>query len=292
MKQVTLLGFGGPETPKDVRPFLDRIVAGRPIPPQRYEQVVDHYRVIGGASPFNELTRRQANALQAELEARGAALPVSVAYRFSEPFIADAARAANARGDEIIAVILAAHQSGTSWDKYVELFPRARFTQPFYDKPGFVQANAARIHDALTALGRSDFSQTTLIFTAHSIPQAMAHRSGYEAQLQRSAQLAARAAGATAYEIAYTSRSGPPAEPWLEPDVRDLLPVLSARGVREVLVDPIGFLCDHVEVLYDLDIGAAAVANRLNMRLSRARALNDHPTFIGALADAVQACLG
>lgn len=289
MKQVVLLGYGGPETPQEVRPFLDRIVAGRPIPLERYEQVVSNYAAIGGASPFNALTQRQAAALRAKLRDRGIDLPVRTAYRFAEPFISDVAAEQPVRGT--IAIVMAAHQSEASWEKYLELFPGARFTEPFYDHAGFVSAHADRVRAALAALQTSTFDDVALVFTAHSIPVSMADRSAYVQQLRTSAQLVAGAVDARLFHIAYTSRTGSPREAWLEPDVRDLLRELADQGVRDVVVDPIGFLCDHVEVLYDLDVDAASVARELGMRFSRAQALNDHPAFIAALADAVAACL-
>lgn len=289
--QVVLLGYGGPESREEIRPFLERITAGRRIPAARLDLVAGNYETIGGRSPFNELTRNQAAALQNELVRRGTPLPVRPAYRFTSPFIADVAREADERGEQTIAVILAAHQSEASWQKYVELFPNARFTQPFYKAQGFIDAHEERVRAALTALGRSSFEETALIFSAHSIPVEMAERSGYREQLRESAELIAARFGSPPFYLAYTSRSGNPSEPWLEPDVRDLLRDLPAQGVREVLIDPAGFICDHVEVLYDLDVDAAAVARELGLRMARAQALNDHPAFIAALADRVQACI-
>lgn len=289
MKQVVLLGYGGPESREEVRPFLDRIVAGRPIPAQRYRQVLSNYEAIGGSSPFNALTREQARALQAELARRGVELPVHVAYRFAAPFIRDLA-AASAE-DETIAVILAAQQSEASWRTYVELFPQARFTAPFFDAPGFIRAHVERIAAAVQDARLPSLDGVELVFTAHSIPVAMAQHSPYVEQLHTGARAIAAHAGASSYRLAYTSRSGSPREAWLEPDVRELLRELAQAGTRTVLIDPLGFVCDHVEVLYDLDVDAAAAASSLGVRMLRARALNDHPAFIGAIADAVQACL-
>lgn len=289
--QVVLLGYGGPESREEIRPFLERITAGRRIPPERLDRVAGNYDAIGGRSPFNELTRKQAAALQKELSRRGTPLPVRPAYRFTAPFIADAAREADERNEATIAVILAAHQSEASWQKYMELFPNARFTQPFYASKGFIDAHEDRIRAALATLGRTSFEETALVFTAHSIPVEMAERSGYREQLRESAESIAARFGSPPFRLAYTSRSGNPSEPWLEPDVRDLLRELSESGVREVVVDPAGFICDHVEVLYDLDVDAAAVARNLGLRMARAQALNDHPAFIAALADRVQACI-
>lgn len=290
---IVLLGFGGPERPEEIRPFLDRVLEGRRIPPERYEEVVSHYEHMpGGKSPFNELTRRQAEGLERELRARGITLPVRIAYKNSVPFERDVVRElADSGAQRLLGVILAVHQSPASWQKYQTL-PNAQYVEPYFDNPLFVRANAERVRDALARLGKSSFDGVALIFTAHSIPQAMADRSPYVQQLQRSAELIAREAGASSWSIAYQSRSGSPADPWLEPDVRDVLKSLPASGIREAIVAPIGFLCDHVEVLYDLDVDAAAAARESGVRMERAQALNDHPLFIRMLADLVERCVG
>ncbi len=257
---VVLLGFGGPESQQEIRPFLDRVLKGRPVSQERYEEVVRHYEIIGGKSPFNELTQRQADALRRELRSRGIDIPVRVAYRNASPFIEDFAQEIAMNGVRPIAVILAAHQSEASWDKYHASIPDAMYVKPFYDHPLFVQAHAQRIRDSLQTLDRTDFHNLALIFTAHSIPQEMADRGPYVEQLHRSAELIASAAGAAQFTIAYQSRSGSPSQKWLEPDVRDVLKALPQTGITEAIVSPIGFLCDHVEVLYDLDVEAAALA--------------------------------
>ena len=290
MIDVVLLGFGGPESRAQIRPFLDGVLAGRRIPTERYEEVVAHYEFLGGRSPFNELTRRQAKALADELQSRGIEARVQVAYRHSEPFIENVAQTF-ASVAAPIAVILAAHQSEASWDKYYGSIPGATYTAPFYEHPLFIEAHAERIRKALESLGTAQWSDTLLVFTAHSIPQAMADRGPYVAQLQRTAQLIANRLENPPYRIAYQSRSGSPSEPWLQPDVRDVIASLPESGIPNVVVAPIGFLCDHVEVLYDLDVDAAAVAARCGVRIVRATSLNDHPLFIRMLADLVQQCL-
>jgi ferrochelatase len=288
--RIVLLGFGGPENPQEIRPFLDRVLEGRSIPPARYEEVVRHYELIGGKSPFNELTQRQANALQTELQRRGMAVPVETAYKNAAPFIDDLARRLAAPDAErVLGVILAVHQSPASWEKYRTL-PNAQYTPPFFDNPKFVQANVERVRDALSKLGKTSFDDTALIFTAHSIPRAMADRSPYAQQFRQSAEAIAAAAGAPRWTLAYQSRSGSPADPWLEPDVRDVLMGLPADGVRDAVVAPIGFVCDHVEVLYDLDVDAQAAARDAGIRMERAQALNDHPLFISMLADLIEEC--
>jgi len=289
-RTVVLLGFGGPTRPEEIRPFLDRVLQGRPIPPQRYESVVGHYMHIGGKSPFNELTQRQADALKRELERRAFDADVQAAYANAAPFAADVAAQLKAQGVHPIVIFLAAHQSPASWDKYTGLIADATFVPPYFEHPLFVQANAQRVRDALAQLGKTSFDGVELIFTAHSIPQAMADRSPYVRQLERSAQLVAAQAQAPSWRIAYQSRSGSPADKWLEPDIRDVLRALAAQGVREAVVAPIGFLCDHVEVLYDLDVDAAQAAQDAGVRMERAAALNDHPDFIRMMADLVEQC--
>lgn len=288
--RVVLLGFGGPESREEVRPFLDRVLQGRPVPPERYEEVVQHYEEIGGKSPFNELTQRQAGALRGKLRERGMDVPVLVAYRNAAPFIDDVAAQVQRAGGRTCAIVLAAHQSEVSWDKYAQALPGAAYVPPFYDRPLFVRAHAQRAADALASLGKANFDDVALIFTAHSIPQAMADRAPYVEQLRRSAELIARQLAAPSWQIAYQSRSGRPSDPWLEPDIRDALRALAAQGCRDTVVVPVGFLCDHVEVLYDLDIDARAVADAVGIRMARAAALNDHPLFIEMLADLVQQC--
>ena len=289
-RTVVLLGFGGPTRPEEIRPFLDRVLQGRPVPPQRYESVVEHYLHIGGKSPFNELTQRQADALARELRQRGYDAVVLTAYVNAAPFASDVAAQLQTQGVHPIVIILAAHQSPASWDKYAGLIPDATYVPPYYEHPLFVRAHAQRVRDALAELGKTSFDGVELIFTAHSIPQAMADRSPYVRQLERTAQLVAAQAQAPSWRIAYQSRSGSPADKWLEPDIRDVLRALPAQGVREAVVAPIGFLCDHVEVLYDLDVDAAQAARDAGVRMERAAALNDHPDFIRMMADLVEQC--
>jgi ferrochelatase len=296
---VVLLGFGGPARPEDIRPFIDRVLNGRPIPQARFEAVVAHYIEIGGASPYNALTRRQADALGRALLERRLSTPVEVAYINAEPFVEDVVRhLAQRNARRIFAIVLAPHQSSTSWDKYVARMedalarvgsgaPQVDYVGPYFDDPLFVRAHAQRIMAALAKLGRSQFDDVQLVFTAHSIPQAIADGEDYVRQFLRSAKLIAGEVRATRWSVAYQSRSGSPSEPWLGPDIRDVVKELPERGVREAVVAPIGFLCDHVEVLYDLDIDAKKIARDAGLRVERAEALNDHPLFIRMLSESV-----
>jgi ferrochelatase len=296
---VVLLGFGGPATPDDVRPFLGRVLAGRPVPPQRLDEVAQHYADIGGASPFNALTERQAKGLEGALRARGHDLPVVPAYRFSAPYVDDVVRELSEKNSSrVLAVVLAAHRSSASTQRYVDAFEdaahkhgggmRAEYADPFFDHPLFVRSQVQLAQAALRRLGREAFDETEVIFTAHSIPQSIAKASTYVEDLALSAQAIARELGAPSWCIAYQSRSGNAAEPWLEPDVRDVLRGLPARNVSEAVIVPVGFLCDHVEILYDLDVDAAKVAREAGVRIARAAAPNDDATFIDMLVELVE----
>ncbi len=294
---ILLLGFGGPERPSAVRPFLDRVLAGRTIPAARYELVVTHYEQMGGAAPYNELPRLQAVAFERELRSRGDDTPVALAYRCVDPDIESALAEFARRGAErILGIILAPHQGAASWGRYVANVESARalvgpsapvveYLDPYFEHPLFVRAHVERTIDALSQLERPSLDETELVFTAHSIPTQATDAQLYVDQVTRTAKAVADELGARHWRIAYQSRSGAPNEPWLEPDIRDVIRDCATRGVRDVVVNPIGFLCDHVEVLYDLDIDAKAVADSLHVRMQRAGALNDHPAFIGALAE-------
>lgn len=291
---VMIIGFGGPSRADEIRPFLDRVLQGRPIPRDRYEEVVRHYELLGGRSPYNELTFRQAAALRAMLAARGADAPVVVGMRNAPPFIEDALRDLTARGARrVFGFILAAHRCEASWGRYQNDVAAARarigsfapevvYPPPWHDDPRFVAAIADRARDALGRLDAAARADAELIFTAHSIPAAMAARSPYVAQLERSAALAAAQLGRSTWRIAYQSRSGNPRDPWLAPDINEVLRALPGRAA---VVIPIGFLCDHVEVLYDLDVAAAAAARASGVAFTRAATVSDHPQFIELMAD-------
>lgn len=295
---VLLIAFGGPNCMADVRPFLANVVRGRPVPPERLEAVVKHYELIGGRSPLTELTMRQADGLRALLQREGPRLAVYVGMRNWDPYLRDTLAAMQRDGvRRAVGVILAAQQSDASWGRYqrdVETArselnrnaPEVAFAPPWYDHPGFLEAVTAQAERALPADRRGG---THLIFTAHSIPTAMAEASPYERQLHAGAGAVAKRLGFTEYLVAYQSRSGNPREPWLGPDIVDVVKEKAARGVRTLLVVPIGFVCDHVEVLYDLDVEARQAAAALGVEFVRVPAVNDHPDFIRMLAAVVAA---
>jgi protoporphyrin/coproporphyrin ferrochelatase len=297
---VLLVAFGGPERPEDIRPFLQIVTAGRPIPPARLEDVAHHYEVIGGRSPLNALTRRQAAALADALAARGRALPVWVGMRNWHPFLHETLAEMKDRGRRrAVAVILSSLQTEASWARYVDDVAAARdkvgadapevvFAPAWADHPRFVDAMADRTRAALAHVDSARRAAARLVFTAHSVPVAMAAGSPYAAQLEATARAVAARVGRGGWSVAYQSRSGSPRDPWLEPDVSDVIRALAREGARDLVVVPVGFVCDHVEVLYDLDVEARQVAAAAGVGFHRAPAANDHPDFIAMLADLVE----
>ncbi len=264
---------------------------------ERYELVVTHYERMGGASPYNDLTRRQARALEDALRAQGNDIPIALAYRCADPDIDDVLTRLTLQGHKrILAIILAPHRGSASWGRYLESVERAcanigptaplvEYSEPYFDHPLFIRAHVERAIDAFAALGDATLDETEFIFTAHSIPVAGANE--YVEEVTRTAASIARDIGAQHWRVAYQSRSGSPRDPWLEPDIKDAIRDCAAHGRRDIVVSPIGFLCDHVEVLYDLDIDARAVADELDICMQRALALNDHPLFIRMLAELI-----
>ncbi len=296
---VLLIAFGGPTAMHEVRPFLDNVLRGRPVPPERLEAVVHHYEVIGGRSPLNELTFRQARGLEAELRAHGPSLPVYVGMRNWTPYLRETLQRMAVDGvRRAVGVILAAHQTDASWGRYerdvaaarVELgttAPQIEYADEWHAHPLFIAAMTDNASVALARLAERR-AEAPIVFTAHSVPTAMAAASPYVEQIEESARLVAEQVGHARWSIAYQSRSGSPHEPWLEPDICDVIRQLATEGVRHLVVVPIGFVCEHVEVLYDLDIEARQVADAQGIQLVRAAAVNDHPAFIRMLADVVR----
>ncbi len=296
---VLLLAFGGPTRPEDVRPFLTNVLRGRghAVPTSRIDEVVRHYEAIGGRSPLNELTFRQAHKLEATLAATGPALRVYVGMRNWEPYLADTlVRMAGDGVRSAVGVILSPHASEASRERYMEEVeaagaraPTVRWVGAWHTHPRFVTAVADAVTAALVTLPAVRRAAAPLVFTAHSVPVAMAARAPYVAEVTASARAVAERLGRTRWQVAYQSRSGSPREPWLEPDVNDALRALAADGARDVVVVPVGFVCDHVEVLYDLDVAARATARAAGLGFARASTVNDHPLFIQMLAEVVAA---
>jgi ferrochelatase len=296
---LMVVSFGGPEGPDDVMPFLENVTRGRGVPRERLLEVAEHYQRFGGVSPINEQNRELIAALEAELRAHGIDLPVYFGNRNWHPFLADTLR--EMRDDGVrraLAFLTSAFSSYSGCRQYREnLFeaqqavgadaPETPRLRMLYNHPGFVEANVDRVRAALAELGAPP-DEVHLAFTAHSIPEAMARSCAYEAQLRETARLVAEAVGVADFAVAYQSRSGPPHVPWLEPDVNDHLEEVAARGVHAVVLSPIGFVSDHLEVLYDLDVEARATAERLGLGVARAGTAGTHPAFVAAIRELVQ----
>ena len=295
---VLVVGFGGPTRPEEIRPFLDNVLRGRPVPRERYEEVVRHYESIGGRSPYNELTLRQTDALRADLSHRGITVPIEVGMRNWEPYIVDAMVALERAGARrALAFIMAAFRSEASWERYQAVVraareamgpraPEVEYPEPWHAHPRFIAAVAARVTEALARIESAERRGARLIFTAHSIPVAMAADAPYVDQLTESCRMVAAQVDIKSWTLAFQSRSGSPRDPWLEPDICAALQNLKKGSIA--IVVPIGFLCDHVEVLYDLDVEAARVARESEVRMERAATVSDHPEFIAMMSDIVR----
>jgi ferrochelatase len=294
---VLLVAFGGPGAPEEIRPFLEIVARGRRIPPERLEEVARHYEAMpGGRSPLNALTQAQAAGLRAAL---GGAPPVYVGMRNWHPYLDETlAHMARDGRRRALGVILSAFRCEASWERYMSDVAAARarvagapevvWAPPWSERPGFVAAAADRARAALDAVPAGERERTPLVFTAHSIPRAMAEASPYVADFTAAATAVARRLGHARFTLAYQSRSGSPREAWLEPDIGETIRDLAKAGERRVVVAPIGFVADHVEVLYDLDTEARTTAEQHGVAFHRAAAVNDHPEFVAMLADLVR----
>lgn len=297
---VLLIAFGGPTRPEEIRPFLENVTRGRRIPPARLDEVAHHYETMpGGRSPLNELTQAQAHGLQRVLAASGAPLPVFVGMRNWHPFLHETLAEMARRGHRrVIGVILSALRCEASWDRYKQDVatavartagaPDIVFGEPWFAHRGHLDAVAARARAALDEVPPAQRSRTPVVFTAHSIPLTMADDAPYVSELNAIVHAVTGRLGHPRVSIAYQSRSGVPADPWLEPDINEVLKRLADDRIEHVVVVPAGFVCDHVEVLYDLDVEARETAAGLGITLHRASAVNDHPDFIATLADVVR----
>jgi len=300
---VLLISFGGPQGLDDIRPFLANVLRGRRIPPERIEDVAHHYELFGGVSPLTQYTEEQADGLRRQIVARGLDLPVYVGMRNWTPLLPDVlAQMARDGVRRAIGVIAAAHRSYSSCTQYRQNVLQAReavradgqhpvevtYVGDWHLHDGFLTAVADHVIRARDTLSPEQQRSARLVFTAHSVPTAMPGAETYRQQLHTSAAEVARRLGVNDWALVYQSRSGRPEDPWLEPDVNDYLRSEHAKGgVSAVVISPIGFVCDHVEVLYDLDHEARATCDALGLPMARAASVNAHPAFIETMADAV-----
>jgi len=286
-----LVSFGGPEKREDVIPFLENVLRGRNVPRERMLEVAEHYYHFGGVSPISRQNRELIEALEIEFRDHGIALPIYWGNRNWHPLLPDTVRAMRDAGvRRAIALVTSAFGSYSGCRQYRENIVAARAAvenapaidqiPPFFHQTGFIEAVADRVREALAKLPDAD-----LVFTAHSIPESMAQTSPYESQLREAAAQASSMVGAGEPVLVYQSRSGPPSQPWLGPDIGDYLRNTQSK---RVVVVPIGFLSDHMEVLYDLDTEAAAIAAERGIEMIRAATVGTHPAFVRAVRDMVE----
>lgn len=292
---VLVLSFGGPERREDVIPFLENVLRGRNVPRDRMLEVAEHYYHFDGRSPINQQNRELIAALRAEFDAHGITLPIYWGNRNWQPYLAGALRQMQSDGvRRAIAFVTSAFSSYSGCRQYLEDIDRARAEagrdapeidklRSFFNHPGFIECMTARAGDAL-----AQAPDAKLVFTAHSVPLSMASGSPYVEQLREACDLVAAAAGRTDWTLAYQSRSGPPSQPWLEPDILEVIRGLPANGVRQAVLVPIGFISDHMEVLYDLDTEARQVAEDAGVRVVRAATAGSHPRFIRMIRELVE----
>ena len=334
---LLVVSFGGPEGTADVIPFLERVLKGRRVPRERMMEVAEHYYHFGGVSPINGQNRALIAALEKALDTRGLSLPVYWGNRNWHPLLADTVRRMAADGiRRALAFVTSAYSSWSNCRQYLENIEDARREagggapeidkiRPFFHHPGFIETMAARVRTALDRLPEDRRAAAHLVYTAHSIPMAMARGCAYEAQLREAARLISERAGASSWALTYQSRSGPPAQPWLEPDVCDYIRSFHASSVdhayhadhadqtghsdeaersdhadhedradradqtgRDIVIVPVGFISDHMEVVYDLDVEARACCDEFGVPMVRAETAGTHPRFVEMIVELVE----
>jgi ferrochelatase len=299
---VLLMGFGGPNSSEEIGPFLAQVLRGRPVPPGRIEEVTHHYEMMGGKSPYNELTFRQARGLEKILKREGPSLQVYVGMKNWKPFFGETLEHMIRDGvKRALGIILAPHQGEASWGRYQVAMREARaevscrlgveapiveYCEPWHLHPLFVEAAVDKLRCKMDKIRFAHKDAIKFCFTAHSVPNSLAHP--YVDQILETCQAVAEAAGILQWELVYQSRSGNPLDPWLGPDVCEVVRQVAQGGWKNIVLNPIGFVCDHVEVLYDLDIEARQVAEELGLEYHRICTVNDHPSFVRMLADVVR----
>lgn len=297
---LLIMSFGGPEGPDEVMPFLDHVLRGKNVPEVRKREVAEHYLHFGGISPLNTQNRQLQAALEYELERRGISLPVYLANRHWHPFVGDVVRRMQTDGvHRFLALVTSGFSCYSGCRQYREDIARALEAlgpgAPTFDKirvwynhPLFIDVWVRHWRQAAARLSSDERKRAVTLFTAHSIPVAMAKGSDYEVQLEEASRLVAESAGIGSWRLVYQSRSGPPSQPWLGPDVGDAIREAHAAGAAAVILAPIGFVSDHMEVLYDLDCEARELAGELGLPLVRALTPGTHPLFVQMLGELVQ----
>ena len=297
---VLVVSFGGPESPDDVIPFLENVLRGRNVPRERMLAVAEHYYHFGGKSPINQQTRDLIAALENELAQHGPKLPVYWGNRNWHPMLATTLRQMKQDGiQRALAFITSAYSSYSGCRQYREDIARAQSAvgpgapevdklRAFFNHPGFIEATEDRLRDALRQVPSAARQDIQIIYTAHSIPLSMAETSDYVRQLEEVRKLVSARLSITNDALVYQSRSGAPGQPWLEPDILNYLREVKARNLASaVVVAPIGFISDHMEVLYDLDVEAQQLCDSLSLPMARTKTVGVHPAFVGMIRELI-----
>lgn len=296
-----LVSFGGPESREDVIPFLENVLRGKNVPQARLLEVAEHYYHFGGVSPINAQNRALVEALRGEFASAGVNLPIYWGNRNWNPLLPDTLRQMQADGvRRALAFFTSAFSSYSGCRQYRENVlaaqqqvgegaPQVDKLRVFFNHPGFIEPMVQQTSAALAQIPAERRASARLIFTAHSIPLAMATNCQYETHFREAARLVAEGVGSSQWQLAYQSRSGPPSQPWLEPDVGLALDEIArAEETKDVVVIPIGFISDHMEVLFDLDEEAKQRAEKLGLHLIRAGTVGTHPRFVRMIRELVQ----
>jgi len=296
-----LLSFGGPEGMNDVMPFLENVLRGKNVPKERMMAVAHHYEQFGGVSPINEQNRQLIAALKPVIEESGPRLPIYWGNRNWHPMLEDTMRQMADDGiKNALAFVTSAYSSYSSCRQYLEDIEQAREKlgkraptvdkiRVFHNHPGFVQTNTDNLQEALSNFPAGERPDVEIAFTAHSIPLSMDSHCEYKQQLLETSRLVARAAQhPNHWSLCYQSRSGPATQPWLEPDICDHIRNLHEKGVTNLVIMPIGFVSDHMEVIYDLDTEAHLLCSQLGMKMIRAKTAGVHPRFVQMVLELVQ----
>jgi protoporphyrin/coproporphyrin ferrochelatase len=299
---VLVLSFGGPEKPEDVIPFLENVLRGRNVPKERMLEVADHYYHFGGKSPINDQNRALIAGIESELARNGPRLPVYWGNRNWHPFLADTLRKMRAEGvTRALAFVTSVFSSYSGCRQYLEDIDKARAEvgsdaprvdklRSFYNHPLFIQAQTEHVRAALERIDVARRAAAQILFTAHSVPVAMAESSDYQRQLVESCRLVSEQLGRPDWRLVYQSRSGPPNQPWLEPDVGDILREMKPGS--DVVIVPIGFISDHMEVLYDLDTEARAICDEKGLNMVRAATVGVDPAFLSMIRELISERMG
>jgi protoporphyrin/coproporphyrin ferrochelatase len=293
---ILVVSFGGPESKEEVIPFLENVLRGRNVPRERMLSVAEHYYHFEGRSPINQQARELINAVEAELERNGPKLPIYWGNRNWHPLLPEALRKMKQDGiRRALGFVTSAYSSYSSCRQYQEDIARAQSEvgpgapevdklRAFFNHPAFVEATVERVLDALGAIPAEARRNVQIVYTAHSIPLSMANSSDYVKQLEEVRRLVSAALGQKNDALIYQSRSGAPGQPWLEPDILDYLRTVKAQNLASaVVLAPIGFISDHMEVLYDLDVEARQLCDSLGLLMTRAKTVGVHPKFVSMI---------